>query len=160
MTKRYFVIALAWLLQAASWFLPAVKGFLGSRLDQAIPGWSVFLASAYALRPWGDASDAARDWTAISAAGVVTTVLFVFGSPWIAYRASRTFCRASAFAAAAAFVVNSQWYLFYVPFRSDLGVGYFFWCSSFGLLAIGLFLLPGATNRRVSTQQKSAPILS
>src|SRR5205814_2343853 len=33
MTKRYLVIATAWWLHAASWFLPAIKGFLGSRLD-------------------------------------------------------------------------------------------------------------------------------
>jgi len=42
MTKRYLVIAAAWSLHAASWFLPAIKGFLGSRLDHGIPGWSVF----------------------------------------------------------------------------------------------------------------------
>ncbi len=80
MTKRYLVIATAWLLHTASWFLPAVKGFLGSRLDHGIPGWAVFLSQTCALRPCGVAS--ADPWygTAISAAGVVTTVLFVLGS--------------------------------------------------------------------------------
>src|SRR5260370_17261529 len=80
MTKRYLVIATAWLIHTASWFLPAVKGFLGSRLDHGIPGWAVFLSQTCALRPCGVAS--ADPWygTAISAAGVVTTVLFVLGS--------------------------------------------------------------------------------
>lgn len=85
MTKRYVVIATAWLLHATSWFLPAIKGFLGSRLDHSIPGWEVFLSQTCALRPCG--ADSADPWygTAISAAGVVTTVLFVLASPWIVW---------------------------------------------------------------------------
>jgi hypothetical protein len=159
MTKRYLVIATAWLLHTASWFLPAVKGFLGSRLDQGIPGWAVFLSQTCALRHCGVAS--ADPWygTAISVAGIVTTVLFVLGSPWIVWRASRKLRHSAAFVATAAFVVNCQWYVFYVPVRSDLGVGYFLWCSSFGLLAIGLFLLAGSNNGLESTQQQSALIL-
>jgi hypothetical protein len=90
MTKRYLVIATAWLLHAASWFLPAIKGFLGSRLDHGIPGWAVFLSQTCALRPCGVAS--ADPWygTAISAGGAVTTVLFVLASPGLygAHRAS------------------------------------------------------------------------
>ena len=146
MTKRYVVIATAWLLHAASWFLPAIKGFLGSRLDHGIPGWDVFLSQTCALLPCGAKSADPSYGTAISAAGVVTTVLFVLASPWIVWRASRRVHRAAAFVATAAFVVNCQWCVFYVPDRSDLGVGYFLWCSSFGLLAIGLFLLAGANN--------------
>jgi hypothetical protein len=160
MTKRYLLIATAWLLHTVSWFLPAVKGFLGSRLDHAIPGWAVFLSQTCALRPCGVAI--ADPWygTAISAAGVVTTVLFVLGSPWTVWRASRKLRHAAAFVATAAFVVNCQWYVFYVPDRSDLGVGYFLWCSSFGLLAIGLFLLAGSNNGLVSTQQQISTDLS
>jgi hypothetical protein len=160
MTKRYVVIATAWLLHAASWFLPAIKGFLGSRLDHGIRGWEVFLAQTCALRPCG--AESADPWygTAISAAGVVTTVLFVLVSPWIVWRASRRVRLAAAFVATAAFVVNSQWYVFYVPDRSDLGVGYFLWCSSFGLLAIGLFFLAGSNNEPESRRQQSALTLS
>jgi len=156
MTKRYLVIATAWLLHTASWFLPAVKGFLGSRLDQGIPGWAVFLSQTCALRHCGVAS--ADPWygTAISVAGIVTTVLFVLGSPWIVWRASRKLRHSAAFVATAAFVVNCQWYVFYVPVRSDLGVGYFLWCASFALLAFGLFWLAGTSNRAKSAQQQSA----
>jgi hypothetical protein len=160
MTKHYLVIATAWLLHTASWFLPAVKGFLGSRLDQSVPGWAVFLSQTCALRPCGVASDDPWYGTTISVAGVVTTVLFVLGSPWIVWRASRKLRHAAAFVASAAFVVNCQWYVFYVPVRSDLGVGYFLWCSSFGLLAIGLFFLAGSNNGLESTKQQSELILS
>jgi hypothetical protein len=160
MTKRYLVITTAWLIHVASWFLPTVKGFLGSRLDHGIAGWEVFLSQTCALRPCGVAS--ADPWygTAISIAGVTTTVLFVLGSPWIVWRGSRNLRRAAAFVAGAAFVVNSQWYVFYAPVKSDLGVGYFLWCSSFGLLAIGLSFLAGSDDGLVSTQQQSPLILS
>src|SRR5260370_13359807 len=67
MRKRYLVIATAWLLQTTSWFLPAVKGFLGSRLDHGIPGWAVFLSETCALDlaglqldPDSDTSDLSR----------------------------------------------------------------------------------------------------
>ena len=159
MAKRYLVIATAWLLHTASWFLPAIKSFLGSRLDHGIRGWEVFLAETCALRPCR--AESADPWygTAISAAGVVTTVLFVLVLPCIVWRASRRVRLAAAVVATAAFVVNSQWWVFYVPDRSDLGVGYFLWCSSFGLLAIGLFFLARSNNEFESGQQQSAPIL-
>ena len=153
MTRRHLVIAAAWLLHAASWFLPTVKGFLGSRLDHGIPGWSVFLAQTCALRPCGGASVDPWYGTAISVIGVVTTVLFVLVSPWIVWRASQKLRRTVALVAAGAFVVNSQWYVFYVPDRSDLGVGYFLWCASFALLAIGLFWLAETSNVTESGQQ-------
>lgn len=142
MTKRYVVIATAWLLHVASWILPAIKGFLGSRLDRGIPGWSVFWGATCALLPCGTTS--ADPWygRTIAAAGAVTTVLFVFASPWIVWRGSRKLRRGAALVSGVAFVVNSQWYVFYVPVRSDLGIGYFLRCSSFALLAIGLFCSP------------------
>jgi hypothetical protein len=157
--KRYLVIATAWLLHAASWFLPAVRGFLGSRLDHGIPGWMVFLSQTCALRPCGAKS--ADPWygTAISVAGVLTTVLFVLASPWIVWRATRKLRRVAALVAAVAFVVNFQWFVFYVPVRSDLGVGYFLWCSSFGLLAIGLFYLSGSNDGHEFTRPQPALLL-
>lgn len=80
MTKRYVVIATAWLLHGTSWFLPAIKGFLGSRLDHSISGWEVFLSQTCALRPCG--AESADPWygTVISVVGVVTTGLFVLAS--------------------------------------------------------------------------------
>ena len=142
------------MLYTASWFLPAVKGFLGGRLDDNLPGWSVFLSATCALRRCEGAGTSVDPWygTAISVIGVVTTVLFAFVSPWIVWRASRKLRRAAALIAFGAFVVNSQWYVFYVPFRSDLGVGYFLWCASFALLAIGLFWLAGTSEGVDSAQ--------
>jgi len=92
-------------------------------------------------------------WHSLSATGVVTTVLFLLGSPWILWRASRRVRLVAALVAAGAFLVNLQWYVFYVPVRSDLEVGYFLWCGSFALLAIGLFWLAGTSNGGESAQQ-------
>jgi len=101
MTKRHDVIATAWLLHATSWFLPAIKGFLGSRLDHSISGWEVFLSQTCALRPCG--AESADPWygPVISVVGVVTTVLFVLASPWIVWRASRRLRRTAALVATA-----------------------------------------------------------
>jgi hypothetical protein len=158
MTRRHLVIAAAWSLHTLSWFLPAVKGFLGSRLDHGIPGWSVFLAETCVLRPGDGTSVDPWYGTAISMIGVVTTVSLMLVSPWIVWRASRKLQRAAGWISAGAFVVNSQWYLFYVPDRSDLGVGYFLWCASFALLAIGLFWLAGPGHEAESARQQSALI--
>jgi hypothetical protein len=157
MTRRHLAIVAAWLLHIASWFLPAVKGLLGSRLDHGIPGWSVFLSQTCALRPCDGASTSIDPWygTAISVIGVATTILFVLVSPWIVWRGSRKLLRAAALVAACAFVVNAQWYVFYVPDRSDLGIGYFLWCASFGLLAIGLFWLTRKQTVELSPQTQS-----
>jgi hypothetical protein len=156
--KHYLVIAMAWALHAASWFLPAVRSLLGGRLAESIRGWEVFLAQTCALWPCADNSVDPWYGTAISAAGVISTVLFVLGSPWIVWRAARRVRRAAAIAAAAAFVVNSQWYVFYVPDRCDLGVGYDLWCFSFGLLAVGLFMLANSNGQLQSAQPRSALI--
>src|SRR5260370_40610533 len=109
------------------------------------------LAQTCALGPCGAESADPWNGTAISAAGVVTTVLFVFASPWIVWRASRKVRLAAALVAAAAFVVNSQWYVFYVPHMSDLAVGNYLWCSSVGLLSIILFYLSAADKGLGST---------
>jgi len=106
MTKRYLVIATAWLLHTASFFLPAIKGFLGSRLDHGILGWEAFGGATCALRPCGETSGEVWYVTAMGAAGAITTVLFVLASPWIVWRASRKLRRSAAFVAAAAFVVK------------------------------------------------------
>jgi hypothetical protein len=155
MTRRHPIIVVAWVLQIASWFLPTMKGFLGSRLDHGIPGWSVFLAASCAMRPCDGTSVEPWYGEAIAVIGVATTVLFVFVSPWIVWRASRKFRRAAALITAGAFIVNSLWYVFYVPVRSDLGVGYFIWCASFALLAIA-FWLAGTSDGAESAREQSA----
>ena len=138
MRRPHLLISGAWLLHAAAWFLPAVRGIQGGEIDTTVPGWAAFLIASCAVRPCDSSFDT---WygAVLAAVSVVTTVLFIFGSPWVVWRGSRSLRRASAWVTAAAFVTNAHWYVLWGPTRSDLGVGYYLWWLSFAVLAIGLF---------------------
>jgi hypothetical protein len=94
----------------------------------------------------------------LAAASVVTTVLFIVGSPWVVRRGTRRLSWASAWAAAAAFLINAHWYILR-RFESwmvlDLGIGYFLWWCSFALLAIGLFDLAARNNAAESPRSQA-----
>ena len=75
----------------------------------------------------------------LSTLSAATTLLFIVGSPLVVWRGSRSVQKTSAWVAAAAFVVNSHWYVLFGSDRKGLSIGYFFWWVSFGLLAVGLF---------------------
>jgi hypothetical protein len=91
---------------------------------------------------------------------VVTTLFFIVGSPWVVSRGTRSQRRASAWAAATAFLVNSHWYvrLTHDGWVSDLGIGYFLWWCSFILLAIGLFDLAGRNDAAEFTHGQATPL--
>lgn len=90
----------------------------------------------------------------LATVSALTTVLFIFGSPWLWCAGSHSLGRASAWAAATAFIVNAHWYAFSGRDRSDLRIGYFLWWVSFLLLAIGLFDLAG--RQRVGFEESQA----
>jgi hypothetical protein len=72
-------------------------------------------------------------------------------------RGKRSLRRASAWAAATAFLVNLHWYirLSRDGWRSGLGIGYFLWWSSFVVLAIGLFDLAGRNDATEVTHSQA-----
>jgi hypothetical protein len=74
---------------------------------------------------------------------VLTTVLFVCGSLWIALRGARSLRRPFAWIATAGFVLNTHWIVIFGSERSTLAIGYFVWLLSFLFLALGLFLSRG-----------------
>jgi hypothetical protein len=138
MKRPYLLIAGAWGIHAISWFLPAVRGGLGPR-NASVSGWEAFLVTATSLLPdRGKPFDPSYQKLLV-ALSVLSTVLFVFASPWVIWRGSRRLRRASAWAAAAGFVINVQWYLVSLSDKPGVGIGYFLWWWSFALLAIGLF---------------------
>ena len=149
LSKAHYLIAGAWAIHVASWFLPAIK--LLSGMVDPLHGWEAFLASASVLLPHG--ADA-MDWYGrpLSVVGVVSTVLFILASPWVVRRGSRFTRCAAALIAAASFLVNLQWIVVCMPSWTDLRIGYFLWCFSFALLAAGLFDLT-----RASRQPAPAP---
>ena len=131
MRRPHLLIALAWLLNASAWFLPAVTGLDGGTLGPTLKGFEAFVMALSAAQP--DNFGAGKSLLAILS--VLTSLLFVIASPWVIWRGTGTIRRFSAWAAAGAFVLNAHWN----GWDLGLGIGYFFWWSSFAVLAAGLF---------------------
>jgi hypothetical protein len=131
------LIASAWLFHAAAWFVPVVKG--GVTLPMGVPGWEAFRVAFSVVWPVAGTNFDAWYDAVLATVSAVTTLLFIFGSPLIVLRGSRSLWRESAWAAATAFVINAHWYVLFGSDRSDLRIGYFLWWLSFGLLAMGMF---------------------
>jgi hypothetical protein len=137
MRRPHLLIASAWLIHAAAWFLPVIKG--GVTLPDGLPGWEAFRIASCALWPCRGTTFDTWYGAALSSASSITTILFVLASPWVVLCGLRSLRRASAWAAATAFIVNAHWYVLFGSGRSDLRMGYYLWWLSFLVLAIGLF---------------------
>ena len=140
LNRPHLLISCAWLLHAAAWLLPAYRD--GVTLSKGLPGWEAFRFASCAVLPCG-AIKFDGYGVVFATISVLTTLLFIFGSPWVVLRGSRSIWRASAWAAATAFLANAHWYVFSWPNRADLMIGYFLWWFSFLFLAVGLFDLAG-----------------
>lgn len=143
MRKPHLLVAIAYSVHAAAWFLPVEKD--GVTLPYGLPGWQAFRVAACAIWPYeGTTLD---PWynVVLSTMSAATTVLFVLGAWWVVVTQSRRLRHVSAWIAACAFVVNAHWFLQLGSDRFDLRIGYFLWGASFLLLAIGLFRLSHST---------------
>ena len=142
MARSNLLIALAWLLNCSAWFLPVVTGLeRGDKSGPTVVGFEAFL---YALKMLMPSSLLKYDaplvtLSVLSPLSALSSLLFTLGSPWVLLRGTRALKRFSAWAAAMAFLVNAHWN----GWRFGLGIGYFFWWSSFAVLAAGLFDLSG-----------------
>jgi len=143
------MIAGAWLFHATAWFVPVVRG--GVVLPDGLPGLEAFLVAASALVPDGETHFTSWYAAVLSAISAITTVLFIVASPLVVWRGPRWLRRASAWTAAAAFILNLQWFMLFGSDRWDLRLGYYIWWLSFGLLALGLFDL--TRGRRVDESE-------
>ena len=119
------------------WFLPAVKPH---DFPTTVSGWQAFRLAACAIWPCEGLQFDTVQQKELAGVSLITTLLFVLCSTWLALRGSQSLRRWSAWDAAAAFVFNMHWIVIFGPQRSQLAVGYFVWLSSFLLLAIGLFV--------------------
>lgn len=137
MKRRHLLLSGAWLVHAAAWLLPVVKGDV--RFLHGLPGWVAWRISFCMVWPYeGFTVD---PWYAavLSTASALTTILFVLGSPWVIWRGSQSVRRVSAWIAVSAFLINSHWYGLFGEDRAQLRIGYFLWWLSFAILAVGLF---------------------
>ena len=130
------LVLTAWLVHAIAWFLPVAEG--GVTFPRGLPGWQAFRAAACPVWPYRDFHIHIWYFAVLSTISALTTLLFVFGSPWAALCRTRAVPRASAWVATFAFLVNAHWYLFSIG-RKDLRIGYFLWWLSFLVMALGLF---------------------
>jgi len=149
-----FVLVLAaWVLQLVAWFLPVVAP---QDLRGTIMGWKAFRLASCGVWPCEGLEFQGMIYSVLSTISVITTLFFIFCSPWVVLRGSRTIQKSSAWFVAAAFVFNAHWIVIFGDQRSLLMIGYFLWWLSFLLLAIGLFLLQGMKAKKVSGQQSLA----
>jgi len=156
MRRPHLVILAAWFLNVAAWFLPAVTGVGGGRIDPPITGLGAFVMAASAVA--GSQFLGTRYEALLAILSVLTELCFVIGSPLALSRGTRPIQRWSAWAACAAFFFNAHWFVRLKPDRwvSSLGIGYFLWWSSFAVLAIGLFDLAGRNNGAELAQKEIA----
>lgn len=138
MRRPNLLIALAWLLNASAWFLPVVTGLDGGKIGPTITGLEAFVMALSAVMP-GNFRNFGAGYSLLAIVSVLTSLLFAIGSPWVILRGTRALRRFSAWAATVAFVFNAHWN----GWDLGLGIGYFFWWSSFAVLAAGLFDLTG-----------------
>ena len=102
MRRPHLLISVAWLLNGAAWFLPVVTGVGGGKIGPPITGLGAFGMAASAVWPshfLGTGYEAV-----LSTLSVLTTLLFIVGSPWAVLRGTRSLRRVSAWVAAAAFL--------------------------------------------------------
>jgi hypothetical protein len=137
MKKPTLLISTAWILHAAAWFLPVLKG---QDFRPPTVGWKAFRLAACAIWPCKGVQFETVHHEVLATVSVVTTLLFVLCSPWIVMLGPRSLRRLSAWVSAAAFVFNMHWIVIFGPQWSQLTVGYFAWLFSFLLLAVGLFV--------------------
>ena len=144
MKKTNPLILTAWVFHAVAWFLVAIKAH---DYQAPVPGWKAFRYACCAIWPCEGIQFEQQYETVLSAISVITTLFFVLWSPWAVLSGARSLRRFSAWAAVAAFVLNTHWIFLFGSYRSELAIGYYLWWLSFLLLAIGLFMSPGVVDR-------------
>ena len=148
MKKPRLLLLAAWLLHLAAWLLPTVKA---TEYAGRIIGWRTFRLAACAVWPCKGLEFDPWYYAVLATISVLTTLLFILGSPWVVLRGSRSLRKRSACVAFTAFIFNAHWIVIFGSERSDLMIGYYFWWLSFLVLAAGMFYL-SRQNLAESTQ--------
>jgi hypothetical protein len=151
MRRPNLLIALAWFLNASAWFLPVVTGLDGGKIGPTFRGFEAFVMALSAVMPPNFANFGAG-YSLLAILSVLTSLLFIIGSPWVILRGTRALRHFSAWTAAVAFFFNAHWN----GWELGLGIGYFFWWLSFAVLTVGLLDLAGQSSPSESAQRQAA----
>ena len=106
MRKPNLLILAAWTLHVASWFLPVLKA---QDYHEVVPGWRAFRLAACAIWPCEGMQFETLHHAVLATISVITTLFFLLCSPLVVLRESRVLQKSVAWAAAAAFAVNTHW---------------------------------------------------
>ena len=113
MKRHHVLIWAAWLTHAVAWFLPVEAE--GATFPSGLPGRHAFRVASCAV--WRCEDITFEHWynAVFAVVSAATTLLFILGSVWVVWFGSRTVRRTSRWIAAAAFVINAHWYIFFGP---------------------------------------------
>lgn len=122
MRKPNHLILAAWAVHVASWFLPVLKA---QDYHGVVLGWKAFRCAACAVWPCEGIQFETLHDAALATISAITTLFFLLCSPLVVLRGSRVLRKSAAWAAAAAFAVNTHWIIIFGEKRSELSIGYF-----------------------------------
>jgi hypothetical protein len=127
------VIGIGWFLYTASWLFPVDK--YGTTLGEGrLPGWEAFLTALFPLA--SSASLAIKVWMVSSA----LTNFIMLSSLGILGTRPDGFKRVQPWLLVLAGILNTGWLILFGSERAYLRAGYYLWCVSFFVIAVGCFL--------------------
>ena len=142
MERRTIVIGIAWLLYTASWFFQVIKH--GTTLSSGrLPGWEAFLT---ALTLEGVEESTGLVTRIILVSSSLTNFLMLLSPAILFWRRLDSLKRALPWLLILAAILDAQWFILMLmgfmgsESYADLRAGYYLWCASFLVLAIGCFL--------------------
>ncbi len=132
MARRNIVIGTAWMLYTASWFFQVIKGVSGR-----LPGWEAFL-TALTLEGVEESTGLVKRIIMVSSS--LTNFLMILSPAILFWKKLESLKPALPWLLILAAILDAQWLILWGLEFTDLRAGYYLWCASFLVLAIGCFL--------------------
>ncbi len=137
--RAIIVIGIAWLLYTASWFFQVIKD--GTTLSLGgLPGWEAF-HTALTLEDVEESTGLVRRILIVSSS--LTNFLMILSPAILFWRRFGSLKRALPWLLILAAILDSHWFIVMLMGSEpwdELRAGYYLWCASFLVLAIGCFL--------------------
>jgi len=130
------VIWIGWLLYFASWFFQVINhGMTLGRRD--LPGWEAFV-TALTLEGVEESTGLATRIVMVSSS--LTNFVMILSPAILFWKRLGSLKRALPWLLILAAILDAQWPIMMGSDYAELRAGYYLWCASFLVLAIGCFL--------------------
>jgi len=133
------VIGIAWLLYTASWFFQVIKG--GTTLSVGgLPGWEAFV-TCLTLEGVEESTGLVRRILIVSSS--LTNFLMILSPAILYWRRFDNIKNVLPWLLILAAILDAHWFILMLmrsESYADLRAGYYLWCASFFVLAIGCLL--------------------